>query len=213
MTFGNRQEAGKLLAIKLIKYKNKNSVVLALPRGGVVTGFEIAKLLGLPFDVLPVRKLGAPGNPELAFGAVAPDGIFFLDRLVIEALHIPQEEVEKIAVREINELSHRQLLYRRDKNPVSLKNKTVILVDDGIATGATAIAAIRSVRQQNAKKVVLAVPVCVHEIACGLKTIADDFVCLESPVKMSAVGSYYKDFKQVTNREVGALLRKSEKVV
>jgi predicted phosphoribosyltransferase len=210
MIFKDRKDAGKKLAVKLKKYKKENVLILALPRGGVPVGYEIANFLHTPLDVLVVRKIGAPHNPELAIGAIASGGIWFLDKLTIQRLHITPEEIEKIAKEEIIEVIRRQKEYRDDLPPPKITGKIIILVDDGIATGATTRAAIRAIQKQRPMKLVLAVPVCSAEVAKELKPLVDEFICLETPVYFEAVGAHYQNFPQVTDEEVKTLLKKNK---
>src|SRR6266850_243969 len=208
MRFKDRVEAGQELAKALSAYANRHDViVLALPRGGVPVGFEVAKALGAPLDVFLVRKLGVPGHPEFAMGAIASGGVRVLSEDVIEQLGIPRTAVEQIAARERLELERRDRLYRGDRQLPLLRGRTVILVDDGLATGATMEAAIEAVRVHQPSRVVVAAPVCAQDSAARLQRIADEVVCARTPEPFQAVGLWYETFDQTTDDEVVAILR------
>jgi putative phosphoribosyl transferase len=164
----------------------------------------------LPLDVLVIRKIGTPNNPELALGAIGPEGICFLDRLTIKRLGITPEEIENNARQEIIELIRRQKEYRNGLPPLQIKGEIIILVDDGIATGASIQAAIRAAHKQNPQKLVLAVPVCPKEVANEIRSLVDEFICLEEPLYFNSVGEWYKNFTQITDNEVKKLLQKSK---
>lgn len=205
--FRDRTEAGRFLAGRLNKYAGEpNTVVAAIPRGGVVVGAEIAVSLGLPLAVFLVRKLGAPGEKEFALGAITTGGLKLVNREAVNRLGISEEALDSIAAREMQELNRREQLYGRGRPRTSFKDKTVILVDDGIATGASARLAIQSLREQGARLVVVAVPVCPASTAAELRQIADDFVCLAEPETFFAVGQWYEDFRQVNDCEACQLL-------
>jgi putative phosphoribosyl transferase len=207
--FRDRAEAGELLAAQLTQYRDRHDVVvLALPRGGAPVAREVARALGVPFDVYVVRKLGVPGHEELAMGAIATGGIRQLNRDVVEALGIPINVIDAVAAREQQELDRREQAYRGDRGPISLTNKTVILVDDGLATGSTMRAAVMSVRQQQPARVIVAVPVGAPSTCADLATEADDVVCLRTPDPFVAVGLWYRDFTPTTDHEVRRLLGK-----
>jgi erythromycin esterase-like protein/predicted phosphoribosyltransferase len=209
MRFKDRVEAGHHLAGALSKYANRHDVVvLALPRGGVPVGFEVAKALGAPLDVFLVRKLGVPGHPEFAMGAIASGGVRVLSEDVIEQLGIPRAAVEQTAVRERLELERRDRLYRGDRQLPVLRDRTVILVDDGLATGATMEAAIAAVRVHKPARVVVAAPVCAKDSAARLERLADEVVCAQTPEPFQAVGFWYETFDQTTDAEVIATLAK-----
>jgi putative phosphoribosyl transferase len=208
-TFRDRQEAGRLLAERLLTYRDENPLVLALPRGGVVEGYEIARALGTPLDVVVSRKLGTPGQPELALGAIAPGGVLVLNEDVVGWLDISEEEAEQIASQATREMARRVRLFRGDRPEPVLKDETVILVDDGIATGMTVRAAIEYLRQQEPEYLVLAVPVCAAETAEVLRSEVDDLVCLKTPLELLAIGYWYEDFEQVSDEEVVELLERS----
>ena len=207
--FRDRAEAGELLAAKLTQYRDRDDVVvLALPRGGAPVAREVARALGVPFDVYVVRKLGVPGHEELAMGAIATGGVRQLNRDVVEALGIPINVIDAVAAREQQELDRREQAYRGDRGPIPLANKTVILVDDGLATGSTMRAAVMSVRQQQPARVIVAVPVGAPSTCADLATEADDVVCVRTPDPFVAVGLWYRDFTPTTDHEVRSLLGK-----
>lgn len=186
-------------------------VVLALPRGGVPVGYEVARGFGVPLDVLVVRKLGAPGNLEFGVGAIAEGGVRVLDGQVIAAVGISEEEVSQIEKKERKELRRRVRLYR-GKPLQNLSKKIVILVDDGLATGVTARAAIVAVRKLHPKKIIFASPVCPRNAAEHLRTLVDEVVCLVTPEGFSSVGDWYQDFSQVSDSEVVSFLKRGRKV-
>lgn len=207
MIFKNRAEAGKLLAEKLKNYeKNPNTVVLGLPRGGVVVAHEIARVLNIPLDVLIVRKIGAPGNPELAIGATDEKGTRVLEETIIQLYNISPDYIEEQTREKMGEAKRRSKLYRKNRAPIDLKNKTVILIDDGIATGSTMLAAIKSAKASNAGKIITAAPVIALDSLEKLKTHADEIFYIDAPVYFNAVGAFYEDFKQVEDDEVIKLL-------
>lgn len=209
MTFQDRREAGRLLARKLGRYKDANGIVLALPRGGVPVGYEVALALRLPIDVFIVRKLGAPGQPELGIGAVAPGGVLVLDVDTINALGISREAIQRIATIEVDEVERRLARFRGRRPSPELAGKTVIVVDDGLATGVTATAAVRALRQANPKEIVLAVPVCAAQTADALESEVDQLVCVETPPNFGAVGLWYRHFDQTSDEEVIELLEQA----
>jgi predicted phosphoribosyltransferase len=205
--FVSRQEAGKVLASRLSSYQNEpETIILALPRGGVPVGFEIAKTLHLPLDILIVRKLGVPGFEELALGAMASGDIIFLNPEVVETLNISEEMVRQVIDKELQELKRREKLYRGEKPFPDLTNQTVILVDDGLATGASMRVAIRAVRQKKPAAVIVAVPVGAASTCAELRREADEVVCALTPRFFQSVGSWYEDFSQTTDEEVRKLL-------
>jgi putative phosphoribosyl transferase len=209
LSFRDRVEAGELLAAKLSQYRDRDDVVvLALPRGGVPVASEVARMLGVPFDVYVVRKLGVPGHEELAMGAIATGGVRQVNREVVEALGIPGNVIDAVAERELLELARREREYRGNRAPVSLTNKTVILVDDGLATGSTMRAAVMAARQQQPARVIVAAPVGAASTCADLATEADDVVCVRTPDPFVAVGLWYRDFTPTTDSEVRALLGK-----
>ena len=201
--FRDRAEAGRKLAIELTEYQAQaNVIVLALPRGGVPVGHEIATALHVPLDVLVVRKLGFPGNPELAMGAIAGGGVRVLNPQVLASLHMPGRAIESIIANEEAELQRREALYRRGRPPLNVRGKTVLLTDDGIATGSTMLAAIRALRSEGAGAIVVAVPVASRSIAEKLASVADKIVCLLKPEEFAAIGEWYEDFSQLSDNDV-----------
>jgi putative phosphoribosyl transferase len=207
--FADRAEAGELLAERLRAYRDRDDVVvLALPRGGVPVGREVASALGVPLDVYVVRKLGVPGHEELAMGAIATGGVRLLNHDVIDALGIPMNVIDAVAAREQQELARREQAYRGDRGPIALTNKTVILVDDGLATGATMRAAVMAARQQQPARVIVAVPVGAVSTCADLAAEADHVVCVRTPDPFVAVGLWYRDFTPTTDHEVRRLLGK-----
>ncbi len=211
--FTNREHAGRLLGLRLAQVKEHGGaevIVLGLPRGGVVVAAEIAEALGAPLDVLVVRKLGAPAQPELAIGAVT-DGEHpqrVLNERVIATLGVPQEFLQHEVQRQLREVRRRQALYRGGRPALATADRVVIVVDDGIATGATVRAGIQSLRRAAVRRIVLAVPVAPTETARVLSDEVDELVCLETPEVFRAVGSFYDDFRQTTDAQVIALLKK-----
>ena len=205
--FRNRTDAGRQLAEKLAAYTDRPDVlVLALPRGGVPVGYEVARALGAPFDVFLVRKLGVPGYEELAMGAVASGGVRVLNDEIVRGLGISEHEIDAAAARELQELARRERLYRGDRPPPDVAGRTVILVDDGLATGATMRAAVAALRQRQPARIVIAVPTASPDTCEALKAEADDVVCAMTPEPFFAVGHWYEDFTQTTDDEVGELL-------
>jgi putative phosphoribosyl transferase len=211
--FENRAEAGKKLAAKLLKYKRKQAIVLGIPRGGVVTAFEVAKALNATLDLVISRKLGAPHEPELAIGAVAPDGSTFLDEELIRELQVSENYIEEMKKAEMQEIERRMKKYRGTSRYPNLKNKIVIIVDDGIATGATVLAAVKFLRKLNVGKIVVAVPVMPQESVDKIKAAVDELVVLETPSPFYAVGMFYKNFPQTSDEEVIKLLKKAKEFV
>jgi erythromycin esterase-like protein/predicted phosphoribosyltransferase len=205
--FRDRRDAGRLLAAKLAAYANRPDVlVLALPRGGVPVAYEVARALGAPLDVFVVRKLGIPGYEELAMGAVATGGARVLNRQIVERLGIPDYLIEAVAAREQQELARRERLYRGGRPPPDVRGRTVILVDDGLATGATMQAAIEALRLQQPARIVVAVPTASPETCEEMKAKADEVICAMTPEPFHAVGLWYEDFSQTTDEEVRSLL-------
>jgi predicted phosphoribosyltransferase len=205
--FDNRVEAGRALAQVLSAYRGAaDAIVLALPRGGVPVGFEVAQALGLPLDVLVVRKLGLPGQPELAMGAIATGGALVLNEEVLRFADGREVALEQVRRREQLELERRERRYRGGRPPLQLAGRTAILVDDGLATGATMEAAVRALRGLGATRIVVAVPVASAEARDRIAEVADEVVCLETPVFFSAVGQWYRDFGQTSDAEVSELL-------
>lgn len=205
--FPNREEAGRQLGEALRRHAAASgTIVLGLPRGGVVTAHCVATALELPLDVLVVRKLGTPGQEELAMGAVGPGGVRVLNEDVLRMIHLPQEQIDAVAEREQREVRRREQIFRGSRPPLELNDRTVILVDDGLATGSTMAAAIKWVRSQKPARIVLAVPVAPAETCEHLAEQVDELVCLATPEPFYAVGQWYDDFDQVSDAEVVALL-------
>jgi len=207
MHFRDRREAGQLLAEKLDFLKGKKDViVLGIPRGGVVVAYEVAQALGVPLDVYITRKIGAPHNPELAIGAVASDGGIVLDHDLIRQLGVPENYVEKETERQRQEIERRAREYRGDRPPLELAGKTVIVIDDGVATGATTMATLRALKKQKPQELILAIPVGPPETVKELSKEADQVVCLSTPRLFWAVGAFYTVFDQTPDEEVKRLL-------
>ena len=205
--FKSREEAGTLLARRLAAYAGREDVlVLALPRGGVPVGFTIAQALGVPLDILLVRKLGVPGHEEYAMGAIASGGWSVLHRDVLNSLGITMATVELVTRREAAELERRERLYRANRPPASLQGRTLILVDDGLATGASMQAALQAAKAGKPARVIVAVPVAPPDTCRSLRGQADDIVCLQSPEFFQAVGQWYEHFDQTSDDEVIDLL-------
>jgi predicted phosphoribosyltransferase len=208
--FRDRTEAGRLLAARLENYADKPDViVLALPRGGVPVAYQVAKALLAPMDVFVVRKLGIPGHEELAMGAVATGGVRVLNDQVVHVLAIPDYVIDAVADWETEERKRRERLYRGDRPPPDVRGKTVILVDDGLATGSTMLAAVQALRQQGPARIVVAVPVAAPDTCELLKASVDEVVCAVTPEPFYAVGVWYRDFSQTTDEEVRELLARS----
>jgi predicted phosphoribosyltransferase len=210
MLFNDRQEAGRLLAERLGFLKGKDVIVLAVPRGGVVVAAEVARALGAPLDVYITRKIGAPYNEELAIGAVAPDGSTVLDQGLVSSLGVSPQYIEKETARQKTEIERRLKKYRGEAPPPRLAGRHVVLVDDGVATGATTLAALRALRQQKPQKLILAVPVGPPDSIQMLSAEADQVVCLATPEPFWAVGRFFVDWSQTSDEEVIALLRQGQ---
>jgi len=207
MLYRDRREAGRQLAAKLAAYAGRPDViVLALPRGGVPVAYEVARALRAPLDIFLVRKLGLPGHEELAMGAVASGGIRVLNEEVVRALRIPEEVIDEVAAEELEELERRERLYRGDRPPPDVRGRTIILIDDGLATGSTMRAAIAALRQQHPARIVVAVPVGAPETCAEFQDEADEAICALTPEPFYAVGLWYGDFTQTTDKEVRDLL-------
>jgi len=207
MLFTDRADAGRQLAAKLERYAGRDDVVvLALPRGGVPVGYEVARALGAPLDVFLVRKLGVPGHEELAMGAIASGGVRVLNESVVRQLGIPQRAIDTVAAEEQRELERREREYRDDRPPPAIRGKVVILVDDGLATGSTMRAAVAAVRKLGPARVVVAVPVGAADTCDLLGEEADEAVCAREPEPFYAVGVWYENFSQTTDEEVRELL-------
>jgi putative phosphoribosyl transferase len=208
--FANRVDAGKRLASELKNLVGKNAIVLAIPRGGVVLGYEIAKALNLPLDVIIPRKIGAPNNPELAIGAMTEDGTIILDKNLVSYLRVSQDYVKEESERQKNEIQRRLKSYRGNEPYPNLRGRDVIIVDDGIATGSTMKAALASVKNRGARTVTVAVPVGPPSTIDELEKEADKVVCPYTPEYFQAIGQFYMDFEQTTDEEVNQLLKQSK---
>jgi putative phosphoribosyl transferase len=209
--YRDRLEAGRILATKLTAYADrKDVVVLALPRGGVPVAFEVAKALQAPLDVFVVRKLGVPGHEELAMGAIATGGMYIVNEHVMHMLAIPDSVIEEVAEREQKELERREQLYRDDLPPPDVRDRTIILVDDGLATGSTMRAAVAALRKQHPAHIVVAVPVAAPVVRDEFKAEVDEIVCASTPEPFFGVGYWYEDFSQTSDEEVHDLLALSE---
>lgn len=206
----DRRDAGQQLAARLFDYTNHAGViVLGIPRGGVVVAAEIAHALHVPLDVFITRKIGSPLNAELAIGAVTGDGTVFVDRNLAHDLHLSDQAIEQAAAAQKREIQRRLDLYRRDRPPLALQNKIVILVDDGVATGATTIAALRALKKQGPRRVILAAPVAPHQVMPQLRAECEEVIVLDAPELFIAVGYFYEDFEQVTDQEVVSILHQA----
>ncbi len=204
--FRDREDAGRKLAERLVRYRDERPLVFALPRGGVPVGYEISRALGVPLEVFVARKLGAPGQPEFGIGAVAPGGVRILNEDVVRRLGIPDDYLERITERETAEVQRRMRLFRGDRPEPDVRGRTVILVDDGLATGVTARAAVAALRRLQPQRLVLAAPVCASQTAELLGPEVDELVCLEAPSDLGAIGFWYRDFAQTSDEEVIELL-------
>ena len=207
--FQNRSEAGQLLGERLGYLTSERPVVLGLPRGGVPVAFEVAQALASPLDVLVVRKLGVPFHPELAFGAIGEDDAQVLNTRLVQRLGLSKDTIAEVARHERAELIRRVELYRGKRTALALIGRTVVIVDDGLATGATARVAVEVARARGAKRIIVAVPVSPREAVAELRTVADEVISLYVPTQFEAVGEWYEDFNQTTDDEVTSLLRKS----
>lgn len=205
-TFRDRADAGRRLADLLGSYAEDRPVVLGLPRGGVATAAEIARVLHAPLDVLVVRKLGAPMQPEFGVGAIAPGGVRIVDRASMRLAGMDEDDLRRVVAAETAELERRERRYRAGRGPLDVRDRTVILVDDGIATGVTARAAIAATRKAGATRIILAVGVCAPDTAERLRAEVDDLVCVLVPEELAAVGLYFDDFRPVEDEEVVAML-------
>jgi predicted phosphoribosyltransferase len=208
--FGNRADAGRRLAQRLAHYAGRPDVlVLGLPRGGVPIAFEVARSLGAPLDVFTVRKLGVPGHEELAMGAIASDGVVLLNDEVVESLGIPREAIAAVAAKEKRELERRERDYRGDRPPLDVAGRTVIVVDDGLATGSTMRAVMAALADRKPARIVVAVPVAAPDSCEELRALVDEVVCVVTPDPFFAVGLWYEDFSPTSDEEVRELLREA----
>jgi putative phosphoribosyl transferase len=205
--FPDRRAAGSELATRLHQLRGRNDVVvLALPRGGVPVAYEVARALGAPLDVFLVRKLGLPGHRELAMGAIASGGVRVLNADVVDWYGIPESLIDEVAREEQGELERRERVYREGQPPLDLRGRTVLLIDDGLATGSTMKAAVEAVRAHGPTRIVVAVPVGAPDTCRELSGVADEVVCARTPEPFAAVGQWYRDFSETTDAEVRALL-------
>jgi predicted phosphoribosyltransferase len=210
LRYADRREAGSALAGRLGDYAGRNDVVvLGLPRGGIPVAYEVARALNAPLDVFVVRKLGLPGHPEYAMGAIASGGVRVLDDDVIRQLHVPPSAVEAVARAEQQELERRERAYRGARQALPVEGRIVILVDDGLATGSTMRAAVLAIRRQFPSQIVVAVPVGARETCRAMNQVADEVVCARMPEPFQAVGLWYEAFEQTTDEEVRGLLEAS----
>jgi len=214
MIFRDRTDAGRRLAARMTEYAGRSDVlVLALPRGGVPVAFEVARALRAPLDVFLVRKLGVPGQEELAMGAIASGGVRVVNEDVVRHLGIPPEVIDAVAAREQGELERRERAYRDERPAPDVRGRTVILVDDGLATGSTMRAAALALRQQGPARVVVAVPVASREACEEFRGEVDDIVCAATPEPFMGVGRWYEDFSQTTDEEVRELLARAQQTI
>jgi predicted phosphoribosyltransferase len=213
MTFRDRREAGRQLADALKGYRARRPFILAIPRGGIVVGYEVALGLDAPLDVVVPRKLRAPYNPELAVGAVAHDGSVYVDSPLVSSLRIPEDYLKEETAAQLEEIRRRMTVYRGDRPQPDVSGRAAIVVDDGIATGSTMIAALRAVRGMGPAAVVAGIPVAPPEGVESLRPESDDVVCLYTPTLFYAVGQFYDDFAQTTDDEVVALLHRREQEI
>jgi predicted phosphoribosyltransferase len=212
--YRDRTHAGRELASKLVEYGgHPDVIVLALPRGGVPVAFEVAQALRAPLDVFVVRKLGVPGHEEYALGAIATGGVRVVDERVVRATGVTREQLEAVTAAEQRELERRERQYRGDRLPPNVAGRTVILVDDGLATGSTMRAAVEALRQESAARVVVAVPIAPPETCDAFRDIADDIVCARTPEPFYAVGLWYEDFSQTSDEEVRELLERAAREI
>jgi putative phosphoribosyl transferase len=211
MTFADRTDAGRKLAKELARFTGeKNLLILGLPRGGVPVAFEVAKALRAPLDVFVVRKLGVPGQEELAMGAIASGGVRVLNEEIIRSLDIFEDQIARVAANEQRELERREFVYRSGRATPEISGNTIILVDDGLATGATMRAAVHAIKAQNPRKLVVAVPTAAPDTCALLRRMVDEIICLITPTPFGGVGAWYRDFSQTSDREVQQLLKESE---
>lgn len=209
--YRNRIEAGELLASALLNYKNNPDViVLALPRGGVPVAFQVAERLNVPLDIFLVRKLGVPGYEELAMGAIASGDVEVYNEDILREMHISSAAIAAVKAQELKTLMEREKLYRGNRPKLPLKNKIIILIDDGIATGATIRAAIKALKKLNCQKIIVATPVAPPDTCQQLRREVDDVISLEMPMPFFAIGNWYQDFSQTSDQEVQTLMQKAE---
>jgi putative phosphoribosyl transferase len=204
--FRDREDAGRRVAELLVRYLEERLIVLALPRGGVPVGYEVARALRAPLEVFTARKLGAPNQPELGIGAVAQDGSRVLNERIVEEIGVSEEYIERIAAEETKEAERRLKLFRGERPEPAVRSRTALLVDDGIATGVTSRAAIEALRRRDPRRLVLAVPVCAAPTAESLRKEVDELICLEAPSDLMAISLWYRNFEQTSDEEVIELL-------
>ncbi len=210
--FKNRIDGGRQLAKKLARYKkHPHAIILGLPRGGVITAYEVATQLDLPLDIIVPRKIGSPSNPELAVGALTQEGDIVWNARLLKSLHLSPEDLSPTIEKEKKEAARRLSLYRGSRKPLKLKDKVAILVDDGIATGATMRAAVSSARARGATKVIAAIPVAPIEALTILESEVDEFICISMPKIFLGVGAFYDSFEQTTDEEVIDIMQKAKK--
>ena len=208
--FHDRAAGGRELAKRLRSYAGRaDAIVLALPRGGVPVGFEVARELGLPLDIVLVRKLGVPGREELAMGAVASSGLYFIDQWLVRRLEIAPEEIDAVVERESQEVARQETVYRGNRPRPEVRDKTVICVDDGLATGASMRVAVAGLRKARPARIIVAVPVAAPQVAAELRDVADDVIVVHLPHNFRAVSLWYEDFSQTTDEEVRDLLARA----
>jgi putative phosphoribosyl transferase len=208
--FRDREDAGRRLAERLARYQGENPMIFALPRGGVPVGYEVARALKAPLEVFIARKLGAPNQPELGIGAVAQDGSRVLNESIVEKIGVSKEYIERVAAEETKEAERRFKLFRGERPEPEVRERTAILVDDGIATGVTTRAAIEALRRRDPRRLVLAVPVCAAHTAELLRQEVDELMCLEAPSDLMAIGLWYRHFEQTSDEEVIELLKRAQ---
>ncbi len=214
LQYRDRSEAGRILSTKLMAYAGQPGVlVLALPRGGVPVAYEVARALQAPLDVFIVRKLGVPGQEELALGAIATGGVRVLNNEVVQALQIPESVIDAVTQQEQRELMRREQLYRDGHAPAEVRGRTVILIDDGLATGATMRAAVQALRRRQPARLVVAVPVAAPPVCQEFRELVADIICAYTPEPFFGVGRWYEDFSQTTDTEVHDLLARSQQEI
>ena len=211
--FKDRRDGGRQLGKKLLAYKKYHPIILALPRGGIVIGHEIAKQLNVNLEVLVVRKLGSPFNPEFAIGAITEDEIIFLDETTIQVLGIPNQIIKQLVNTETEELNRRVKIYRGNKKMILLKNKVAIIVDDGLATGATAMAAIKYASKQCPKEIIFAAPVCTYDSLEKLKPFVSKTISILTPKELTSISTYYESFPQTSDEDVIKLLHSNARLL